>query len=327
MKITINNHQVLQIEAQKPEEKSLEEQLKNYRLKLNGSILEVEDLNNNKLLYCDLVDNTVFVVSSQPEAFVMANILGSKRFILSSSYPPNLGVQFYPRDRDFNLNVTTDAAPTFQFLVGLDTIKAAIPENVLYRELALLYKNYANFLESKIQEYSADEVADKYCRYNSPPVTPIVMINSAKQIIGSIRLCSIPIANGVSVYLSDEVVRYANPDERPILMSQLFEGVRQILRQVPNLKDAFIRVASGREPMYQSLGCSATTSHIPVIHGQPTDLMNAIKNVVKEAANNKLLKITTPVSSIGFHKAPAALPPSVFLDVDGTEWCSPLLEN
>lgn len=317
MKITVNN-QIPLLQPETPEEKQIVEQLNNYHLKLVGNILEVADLKNNKLVLCDLVDNSVFVVSNQPEAFVVANMLGSKRFILTNSYPANPNIQFFERDRDFDLKVTAATSSEFQFLVGLDNIKSKISENQLYSELALLY-NYADFLESKKQEYAAGELEDKYCRFNSPAVTPVIMLNRARQIMGSIRLCQIPVDNGFIVYLSDEVVRYSNSDERKILLAQLFDGARQVLRQTPNLKNVFMRVASGREAMYESLGCSEKNTHIPVIHGQPTGLLNALKDCVKEIAKYKLSLATANVSRSGIHSVPAAVVASPSGD-GGAEW-------
>lgn len=287
MKITpINN--VLDFQGETEDEKIIAKKLSDFRLRLNGCMLEVSDIQENLLLTCDLTDNSIFVVNSNENAFEMANLLGAKRFILVENIPPSQKTIYFPRDRDFQLKSPYSVALTYEVIEGLEKIEKAIPKNQLYKELASLYKNYSEFTESKKLEYSQNEVEDKYCRYNSQSITPIIMVNPLKQIIGSIRLCQIPVKDGIHIYLSDEIVKYNHPDEREPLMAQLFEAARQSLSSRPNLKYAFIRVASGREPMYEKLGCSLSNTHIRVTQDAPTLLLEAIKTHVKNSVKYKL---------------------------------------
>lgn len=298
MKLTLKDD-TLQFTEISSADEAIVKKLEKYQLKVNGGLLEVRDADSNVLVVCDAVDNTVIIPSPQKDAFEVANLFGAKRFVLSDGNLSEAeGSQLFPRDRRFNLDVQfPPAAPKYQYLVGLEQIEAVIPRDRLYKDLAELFKNYADFTESKKLEYTQDEMADKHCRLNNARIVPIVLVNESKVITGCIRVLVVPTGKGSTAYLSDEVVRYDQPGDRQALMSELFEATRQVLKTIPNITSAFLRVAAGREQMYEELGCSKENTGIHVIHGQPTQLLKAVQALIKETAAYKLSLINTPHSS------------------------------
>jgi len=277
-----------------PEEESILEVLRGYQLKLEGGLLQVKNSRDETLVLSDLVDNSTFIVKPTYEAATVANALGGKRFVLAKGEKAPEKSQLFSRDRDFGLDASSHSTSPYRPLVGLEAIKSAIPEPGLYSELAALFRNYADFTETKKLEYAPidqdaqqAEQADKYCRFNNPAVLPIVMVNSSNEIMGCIRLFLAPVEGKTIAYLSDEIVKYSQPDDRETLMAQLFNFAREELKS-RSIMSAFIRVADGRQEMYQHLGCSATNENNLVIHGAPSPALQALQAHVKGIAKYKL---------------------------------------
>jgi hypothetical protein len=256
----------------------------------HGSTVFIKNKADDKLI-CQFnpFDNTIFICD--PRGYAVANLLGTKRFPVGAARKDINEIKAnavnaiqFPRDFNFPLERPSKTLPEPLKIVSR-------PQS--YSELTDMLVRSSGFTPEKIEEYKKS--GDIYCRFN--PINQaaqfgcfscqIFIADSTKndKTVGAVVADILVSDSGlIDVYMRDEIV------EPPCTLSDLFDAARTVVNQKlssmdrlyrPDQATAFIRAAQGKEKPYIELGCGSTSPGIYVIHGQRTELAEAIDSYVK----------------------------------------------